>query len=344
MSRKVSLTHQIGFWQMLSHLSQANIPLHQALEISKTTVESPPLSQALTRIQSDLVGGMLFSQSLSNHADLNSSFNVQMAKLAEKTGDYGRSCLLISQHIQWRRSWQQLIQQSLRYPIILMLLLGVLLSIIILLVLPGLLEQLSLLGIQEIPFATKALIFLGQYPLELLEGIGGFSCIILGWRWNRHRRDLKPWRYRIPHLGRVLYQLQILQFLHGLGTMLTAKVDGLTSLYQAAQIPNCTWLKKQLQDREQHLISGRNFSSALVGILPVWSATANLIPVGEATGRLGELLVSSCETELQHLQTKIRDWLDFLQPALVMVMGLIMIWVVLAVLLPLYDSVGKFHA
>jgi type II secretory pathway component PulF len=92
-----------------------------------------------------------------------------------------------------------------------------------------------------------------------------------------------------------------------------------------------------------HLIQGQSVSQALLDLLPHSSPAAALIPIGEATGDLGRLLTVTCEADLDALRLKIKSVLDLLQPGLVLMMGGIMIWVVLAVLLPLYDAVGQWH-
>ncbi|MBW8309427.1 MAG: type II secretion system F family protein [Candidatus Paracaedibacteraceae bacterium] len=343
MPRKISLSQQIIFWQTLGHLAQSNIPLYQSLNITKETTDSEHLQGMIDNIQGDLIAGQTLSVSLIQYEGIGSPFNVQMVKLAEKTGDYAHAFSLIIQHLIWKRSWHQLIQQSIRYPSILMILLGILLTIITVFVLPGLLDQLQILGVQEIPLATQFLVMIGQHPLEILLGI--LSVCLLGMIWHklRHARRLKPWRYNIPKVGELLYQMQMIHFLHALGIMIKAKVDMLSALYHAAHTPSCSWLSDQLKEKEQQLIAGDSLSVALKDILPKRSPTAKLITIGEVTGNLGELLVSSSETELIQLQMKVRNWLDLMQPALVMLMGGIMVWVVLAVLLPLYESAGQFH-
>lgn len=343
MQRKISLSQQIICWQTLAHLAHARIPLYQSLEITKDAVGSKQLKSLLSQIQSDLVSGQTLSQSLIHNKGLGSQFNTQMVALGEKTGDYARAFSLIAQQLAWQQSWQQLVQQSLRYPVILLILLSVLLVIIILLVLPGLMDQLIMLGIRDVPAATQILIAIGRYPIEILGGIGVGGSIILGWRSYRYHKVLKPWRYGVPRLGSILYRLQMTQFFYALGVMLTARVDVLASLYHASQTPTCRWLRLKLQETEQHLVAGQSLSAALQDILPKGSPTASLIIVGEATGTLGELLVSSCEAEQVQLQAHLKSWLDLLQPGLVVVMGLVMVWVVLAVLLPLYQSLGTFH-
>jgi type IV pilus assembly protein PilC len=343
MQRKISLSQQITVWQTLGHLAQSSIPLYQSFEITKGTTDSKYLQSLIDQIQSDLIAGQALSVCLSQYEGIGTPFNAQMIKLAEKTGDYAHAFSLIAQHLAWKQAWRQLIQQSIRYPAILMILLAVLMTIIVVFVLPGLLDQLQILGVQKVPVATQILIFLAQYPLEILLGTVGISLLTLIWRKSRHHRHLKPWRYSIPKVGEILYQMQMIHFLHALGVMITARIDMLTALYHAAQTPSCSWLSTQLQEKEHQLVAGDSLSVTLQDVLPNRSPTARLIPIGEATGNLGELLVSSCEAELIQLQAKVRQGLDLLQPALVMLMGGIMVWVVLAVLLPLYESVSQFH-
>ncbi|WP_010300815.1 type II secretion system F family protein [Candidatus Odyssella thessalonicensis] len=343
MRRKVSLSEQILCWQTLAHLTHSRMPLYQALEVTKDVINSSFLKGEFNHLQSELINGKPLSQSLLQRSGIGSCYNSQMVALAEKTGDYAKAFNLIAQHLIWRRSWQQLLQHSLRYPIFLVGLLGLLFCIIILFVLPGLMDQLALVGIQDIPLSTQLLIAVGQHPSEILGG-GLISFLLLMlWRQHRHRKGLKPWRYSLPGAGKVLYRLQFVQFLHALGIMLTARIDVMASLYYASQTPTCAWLRTRLQTKEHCLIAGDTLSVALQDLIPGDSPTAALIKVAERTGQLGPLLASSSEAEQGQLQLKLKSWLDLLQPTLVVVMGMLMVWVVLAVLLPLYESIGQIH-
>ncbi|MBX3486669.1 MAG: type II secretion system F family protein [Candidatus Paracaedibacteraceae bacterium] len=333
-----NLAQQITFWRTLSHLMKANISLFESLTIVKTVINSDRLLRFIHQLQDAIMDGDVLSHNLEL-----SPFQAQMLSLAEKIGNYAFIFSLIADHLAWRQSWRVLLVQAVRYPLILLGIMGILLSIIVLFVLPGVKAQLSLLGVQDIPLATKILMAVGQYPVAIGSGMMLMILVVYGiGRWRRSQ-GFKPWRYSLPIIGRILYQLELTQFLHALGVMLSAKLDMLTSLYQAAQTPSCPWIRGQLVLLEANLIQGQPLSQALSGVLPKSSPAAALIPVGEATGELGTLLITTCEADLEILQQKIKSVLDLLQPSLVILMGGLMIWVVLAVLLPLYDAVGQWH-
>ena len=336
MSHKLS--QQITFWRTLSHLTNANVSLFESLTIVKRVIASKPLLSFINHLQDMIMDGAVLSQSRGL-----TSFQSQMLSVAEKTGDYGAVFSLIADHLSWRQSWRALLLQAIRYPLILLVLMGILVSIIIMCVLPGVRTQLGLLGVKEIPIATQILMTIGQSPVFMGSGILIISCALYGMsRWRRYQ-GLKPWRYSLPVIGEILYQLEFTQFLYALGVMLSAKLDMLTSLYQAAQTPSCPWLRSQLTQCEVFLVQGQPLSQALSGVIPLSLPAASLIPIGEVTGRLGDLLTVTCQADLDGLRQKIRSILDLLQPSLVLLMGGIMIWVVLAVLLPLYNAVGQWH-
>lgn len=339
----LKIAQQITLWRTLGHLTTANISLFESLEIVKSVVESSAGIRLINRLQDGIVTGKPLSDSLESETQHVSAFQSQMIRLAEKTGDYGTIFTMIADHLAWRQSWQGLVVQAIRYPLILLVLMGVLLAVLILLVLPGVQNQLALLGVTDIPVATQVLIFVGQYPGSLM--LSGMTVITFFYMTSLVRRSQgkKPWRYDMPLIGAILYQLEITQFLHALGVMLSAKLDILSSLYQAAQTPTCPWLRRQLLAREHDLIQGQSLSVALADLLPRQSSAAALITIGEATGDLGRLLTVTCESDLEALRLKIKTALDLLQPALVMMMGGMMVWVVLAVLLPLYEAMGQWH-
>lgn len=343
LSKKITLKDKIEFWSYLTHLSQNSIPLVQSLSMMRSFIKNGTMTKIIDQIISALNQGNSLGKALEAFPQFFSSGTIHLLLLAEQIGGYSPIFARLEQQEKWRADLQQLIRQSLRYPLILLLTMIVFMIILIGWLIPNMTDYLKLIHYERLPFVSTSLIYISQHLCEIGYSIliGCISCWI--WSWYRYFRHQKPLKYFIPILGILLYQLQILNFAHHLGLLLKAKIDILGALFYAAESVSCPWLKNKMKDQEAYLIQGISLSHALGPILGEDSIISKIIRIGENTSELDDLLLTTTAYELQQVQQRLKNVLEFLQPMMILLMGSLLGWTVFAILLPLYDNIGGIH-
>ncbi len=338
--KKVSSEELIEFWSYLGHLTGNALPLVQCLDIVASMIKNTYLKEIIHKIIRSLTQGTTLSEAIRPYPKIFAPSVIQLISLAEQTGHYSPIFDRLEQQEKWRQLIKELVAQSLRYPCILLSIMILFIFILIGWLIPNLRGYLNLIGKKELPTMTKALIFLGDHITVLTLGGMGLIIIFIIAIGVRRSFRLKPMRYYFPGIGPLLYRLQILNFGHNLGILLKAKIDILAALYHAAQSIPCPWLKQALLDREHILVSGQSLSQALTPILGEDMAVSRMIIVGERSGNLADLLIHITEFELIQTQQKLKTLMEYLQPLMIIIMGGLLAWTVLAILLPLYDAIG----
>lgn len=336
--RKIKDTDLIEFWSYLAHLTGSQIPLVQALGIIENLTRSSLLKKIIHGIILFLHEGKLLSDALEKYPSDFSPSTIQLVRLAEHTGTYSKIFQRLEEQGKWALEVKQLVRQSLRYPLILLGVLSIFIAVLIIWVIPSFKSYLGMLPQKELPILTTLLIFMGDHMKAMgfffiffiLAGIG---IIVMRRHLNR-----KPLRYTIPRLGNLLYRLETLNFGHHFGVLLKARIDVLTALFHAAQTVNCPWLQNKLLQQESFLIQGLSLSQTLPETLGKKVGVSSMIIAGEKSGNLADLLIKSTQFELNQTQRQLKIFLELLQPLLVIFMGILLAWVMLAILLPIYDS------
>lgn len=341
--KKVRSEELIEFWSYLSHLIGSSLPLVQGLDIMASMSKNTYFKSVIHQIIHALTQGETFSRALLPYPKIFLPSVLQLITLAEQTGHYSSIFERLEQQEKWRQQVKQLVAQSLRYPFILLGIMVLFVFILIGWLIPNLKGYLDLIGKKELPVMTKVLIFMGDHIQGIFIGVILIICIFILTAILRRALNLKPLVYLLPGIGDLLFRLQVLNFGHNLGILLKAKIDILAALYRGAQSIPCSWLKQSLLDKEHVLVSGQSLSQALIPILGADMAVTRMIIVGEKSGNLADLLIRITEFELTQTQQKLKTILEYLQPLMIILMGSLLAWTVLAILLPLYDAVGTLN-
>lgn len=338
--KKITTPELMEFWSYLAHLTGSAIPLVQSLELIGSLIKNEYFQEIIDHIIGALNQGIPLSKALQFYPKIFSSGSLQLILLAEQTGNYASIFERLEQQEKWRHNVQQVIRQSLRYPALLLVMMIVFMVVLLGWLIPNLKEYLSVIKQEHYLPMTTVLFFLGNYLMECALAIVTCIGILMGVVLLRRRLKYRPLRYSIPGIGILLYQLQILNFGYNLGILLKAKIDILGALYYAAESLSCPWLKAQLFQQEAYLIQGRSLAQTLPDVLGDQFIVSRMIVMGERSGNLDELLIKMSEFELQQTHQKLKGLFDLLQPSMIIFMGLMLAWTVMAILLPLYDSIG----
>ncbi|MEI8296117.1 MAG: type II secretion system F family protein, partial [Alphaproteobacteria bacterium] len=181
--------------------------------------------------------------------------------------------------------------------------------------------------------ATRALLMFGK----CFESVGIAAVIVLAPLILISLRCQPAFLRHIPGVGALLIAKNLTYFLKTLAALLQARVDLLPALAQAQTAVTYPYLVKNLAKVPTSIAAGATLSEALA-VQPHFPPLAvRLIRLGESTGRLPDLVAQAASGYQQHYAQRVERLVRLLHPALVMTLGLLILWIVLATLLPLYD-------
>jgi general secretion pathway protein F len=194
------------------------------------------------------------------------------------------------------------------------------------------------LGLKELPLSTRLLLYsaplLAWFPLAVLILA---AALVFGYAFPVSRYYLARFSLILPLYG----SLSLAHFWHVFSVMIGAGVDLLPSLSQAVQVIRNPYLRDQFTSISSAITAGAGLSetfsqeTALVSPLMV-----RLLKLSEQTGRLRELIPQAASHYQNQTFRKVETMVSWLEPALILIMGGLMLWIVLAVIVPFYGIFG----
>jgi len=330
------------FTRRLADLSSAGLPLDRVLQVVAEQSENGMIKEITEQALVDVRSGMPVSQALAKHPKYFNQVFTQTLRAGEASGQFGEVASRIAdyQELEVTRSGQ--IVSALIYPAVLAAVAVGVVLFLITFVLPRLSGVLSDLG-NALPLSTKILLgssdFLTKHGLLVLAGI---VAVVVGLRVWFATPDGAEARDRmmleLPGIGTVMTKATISRFARILGTLVYGGVPILEAIEIAGLSANNRVFLKSAQKVEEEVRAGRPIADAMRdagGFPPVLT---HMVAVGEETGDLPKMLGRVSDSLDFEVDTGVRRLVSLVEPIIVLTMGSFVGFVVVSVLVPIYQS------
>jgi type IV pilus assembly protein PilC len=337
---------KIQFFVHLEQLQAAGVPLLDSLTDVRDSADSTKLRDLTTMIINDVGGGMPLSEAFQKHPRTFGEIYSALIAVGEETGKLTESFSHLVRHVKWEDAIKTKIKKAARYPLVVMTLISLMLGFMMGYVVPGIVEFLKSNN-QTLPPITLALIatsdFIRGYwwailatPIVLFLLIGGlvrssdrfryaFSCFVL----------------RLPVLGELVTKLAISRFAHFFAVMFQSGVPILQCLESAQRVVSNACLEESMKIVRQQVQNGEPLSSAMKGSGQFPSLVCRMVKIGEDSGNLGGVMDNVTGFYDKDVDEAIDAMIGMIEPAMTVISGVIMAWIVIGVMGPIYDSLGK---
>jgi general secretion pathway protein F len=180
--------------------------------------------------------------------------------------------------------------------------------------------------------------FLRGSGVYLLAGIGGALVIArIALRNEATRRRWHEFLLRLPVIGRLTRGLNAARFSDTLGILTASGVPLLSALQSAVAVVGNLPMRAAVEDTAKQVREGGSLSRALAKARLFPPLVVHLIASGEATGRLDQMLTRAAEAQSRELEGWVKTFTALLEPLLILTMGLIVMFIVIAILLPIFE-------
>lgn len=326
----------------LSLLLNAAMPLKQSLHLILDGLENIPLFNWLNSVISQIDAGFPFSHALEKQAQYLSNQEIQLIKMAEKTGGLAK---MLDNIVQARLKSEKIfkkVKRVLFYPIFI-LVVSFLLSLAMLIFIVPSFAELYQGKEQSLPFITEVLFGLSQLLREhgVLWLIIGLLIIGLLFGVNQISDVLKKLKTKmithIPIFSQIIQQARIIYFTQNVALMLNAHIRLsliLTSFLSEKQTDKV--LEQEIHWMSRLLSQGYSFAE---GLNPAVFTTqvVQMIAIGEKSGKLATMCKHVSEIYQQQLDHQIDMLSQMLEPMLMLIMGVIVGTIIIGLYLPIFD-------
>jgi general secretion pathway protein F len=329
----------LSFTNELAALLEAGLPLDRCLNILAGIAESKQNQTVIQEILKSIREGGSFSEALLKHPKIFSRLYVNMIRAGEAGGILVEVLEKLNEFLESTKELKEQVLTSMIYPIILVSTGG--LSIIILLtyVLPKFSVIFSDLG-SSLPLSTQILLAVSQ-GLKTYWWIALIAIILGGFLFRVYVKSEKGrfnWdRLKLILMGDIIRKLETARFCRTLGTLLKSGVPLLQALKNARDVITNQVIVLSLTEISQAIKEGKGISLPLSQSKIFPPLALSMIKVGEETGQLDKMLLQVAVTYEKSLRVSIKRFVGFLEPAMILGMGLVIGFIVLSMLMAIFS-------
>lgn len=330
----------------LQQLQKAGVPLIESLGEVRDSTDSPRLRDVLAEIHRQVSDGATLSGAFAAHPSVFSSVFQSLLASGETTGQMAEAFSQLVTHLKWNEEMTAKVKKATRYPAVLAVVVSGVLIFMMTFVVPQIVTLLLSTG-TELPFMTVALIntsaaISNYWYLIPIIAIGGAALVSAGRNASqefRYRTDY--YLLRLPVIGGVLRKIALARFSHMFAVMFQSGIDLLDCLEASKRLVNNLALADALAVVREGVQSGMGLSIAMRSSGEFPALVVRMVKVGEDSGNMSDSLENISEMYNRDVDDSIQGLIAVIEPALTVVMGLMMAWITVAVFGPVYDSLGK---
>jgi type IV pilus assembly protein PilC len=343
---RISRPDLINFCFHLESLTTAGVPVLDGLVDLRDSVEAPRLREVVAGLVESIEGGRSLSQALAEFPEVFSKVFVSLVRSGEQTGKLSEVLTGLTETLKWEDEIASQTRKLLMYPIIVgTIVLGVTFFLMLYIV-PQMVSFIRSMG-QAIPWYTQALIFVS-------EGLRNYWWAVLAapfvaWYALRLAMKTNPavayavdsYKLRMVMIGPILRKIILSRFASSFAMMYSSGITVLDAIRSCEEIVGNKVLEQALRTAGQQIAEGKSLTVAFQELDLFPPLVIRMLRIGENTGGLDKALTNVTYFYNRDVRDSVARLQAGIQPLLTLVLGLLLLWVMMAMLGPVYDSFTK---
>ena len=344
---RVKRTELILFARQLATFVKVGMPMMDGLGVLRDQASSGLFRQTLTQVVHDIRAGASLSAALARHPRIFNGLYVDMVRSAEVSGNLDEVLQQLATYIYRDESALRKIRNAMVYPaIVVMLALGVI-GVLVGFVLPAFARLFADFR-ATMPLPTRVLLAVGifcrDHAVAILLGLLVVAVALTVYsRTARGRETRDVILLRLPHLGTIVRYAIVERYLRTLATLARAGVPMTQIIDTANRSLGNVVFERGLAAARSRMLSGEGFSGPLeaTGLFP--RLVIQIVKVGEETGNLDNNLEQAAEHYAEEVDYRLKQLIAVLEPTLVVVVGVMVGFIAISVIAPMYSLVNALH-
>jgi type IV pilus assembly protein PilC len=336
----------IDFFFQLEMLVRAGVPLMASLGDLRDEAGSPSTRDLCSGLFEKIEAGATFGEAVATYPGVFSTTNVSLIRAGEVSGQLPDVLKEIVRALKWQDEMASTTKKLLMYPGFVLVVIGGVVFFLMIYLVPQLVGFLTNMG-QELPFQTRLLIGLSRVfvdywwamltvPVVLFVGLMSLAAAVPGVRFKLHQIQLG-----LPYVGPVIKKIILARFADTFALMYRTGIPLIEGLTYCENISENMVIQLALRRVRERVINGASLSESFASERLFPSLVIRMLKVGESTGALDASLSNISYFYTRDINESVGRVQAMIEPALTVVMGLILGWIMMAVLSPIYDTISK---
>ena len=325
--------------RQLAVLTGAGVPLAEALSALVDQVDHERLKKVVSNVKQRVNEGSSLADALKAHPRVFSDLYVNMIRAGESSGALEVVLKRLADFTESQARLRAKVVATLTYPVVMVGFSAVILGILFTYVIPKITKVLEDAKV-TLPWTTRALIAFSTFVHDWwwAMALAAVLAVVGVARWRRTpagRARWDVWVLGLPLFGGLIRQIAIARFSRTLATLLKSGVPLLSSLDIVKNIVGNTRLAQVVEESRDAIREGESIAAPLKRSGEFPPLVYHMVAIGERSGQLEEMLGNVADAYDSQVETRVAALTSLLEPAMIIVMGLAVAFIVFSVLMPI---------
>jgi len=344
---RVKRKELVAFLVHMGSYIEAGVPLLAALEDYRMP-EKPAVDAAIQDLRRRIEGGSSLSESMEAYPTLFSRLHVNMIRAGESTGRMDEAIAEVVKLVEWDEEFAGMVKQASMYPAIVLSIMGLAFIAVSVFALPAILKLLKELNV-PLPLPTQIFMAFGELATSwgwlvlLVLGVG-FTAFRIGLRNSEFRLWWDTRVLKLPLIGTLATKMALSRFATFFASQYRAGIPVVQVLRECQEVTGNARLAQCVRRIREGVEGGERLGvmAASVGYFP--RLVVRMLSIGEEAGNLEQTLTKVSLYFDAEVKAGIKRFFQLLEPLLMVVIAGLLIITALAILLPIYMSIGNINA
>lgn len=340
--QNVKLKDLAVFCRQFYTMLNAGVPILTCLEILSEQIENEKLRKATRQVQEEVEKGGILSEAMKKHEKVYPSLLVSLVASGEASGNLDSIMLRMATHYEKENKINNKVSSAMVYPMVLSFVAVAAVVFILTYVMPTFMDIFSESG-TELPWSTKLL-------LGMSEGIKNYwfilmiivILIVMGLRiylrTDQGKMMLSELKLKLPVIKELNQMIIVSRFTRTLSILISSGLPLISALEMVSQVAGNKVAENALIKVKDKVMIGENLYSSMKETNVFPTMLYSMIKIGEDTGSLDDILNKTADFYDEELENTIQKSVAFIEPLLIVVMGLTIGFIVISIMLPMFDS------
>jgi general secretion pathway protein F len=322
-------------------LIRAGLTIEDCLNVLIEQSETARVRTVLAGVRGRLLEGQSLHRSLAAFPDAFPEIYRAMVDSGEQSGKLGEVLERLADYSENREALRQKVLLAFIYPALVTIVAIGVISLLLVYVVPQVTRVFANTG-QTLPWVTRVLIVISDFMrasawLWVVGIAGGLIAAKLALRNEATRRRWHELLLKLPMIGRITRGLSAARFSDTLGILTASGVPLLNALQSSVAVISNLPMRAAVEDTVRQVREGGSLARSLGKAKLFPPLVIHLIASGEASGKLDQMLARAAEAQSRELEGWVRTLTALLEPLLILAMGLVVLFIVIAILLPIFE-------
>ncbi|MFC1782831.1 type II secretion system F family protein [Planctomycetota bacterium] len=341
LSHRIKISNLCVTTRQLAILLRAGLPLVPALAALTEQLEGQPLAPVMQQVHNRVNNGAALADALQKYHPVFSHLYINMVRAGEAGGALPEVLIQLAQMLQKRHQLIGKVKSALAYPLLMAVVAVGVVAFLLTFVIPSL-ADIFLDMDRNLPAPTALLINISMFLKTHLIALSIAGCLLVAavGAYLKSQTGRLKWdhaKLKLPLFGNLLLKVEATRFARTLGVMLASGISILDALVIVKGVMQNRYIAAQIDTVRQDIARGRSIAETIKNTHLFPPIMHHAIAVGEMSGGVEEQLINFADAYDEEIETITRSLTALLEPAILLVMGAIVGFIVLALLLPIFE-------